>query len=101
MRNIEHTWAKPVEERFWPKVIKKGPDECWPWIGCVNKGRAVFFYSYHAERAHRIAWILTNGDIPEGQAIRHTCLNKICCNPNHLYLRQYKKESEDYARTRY
>ncbi len=81
------TWAKPVAERFWPKVDKRGPDECWPWLGCVNRGMTRFFYVHHAEHAHRVAWMLTYGDIPEKHSVRHKCFNKICCNPAHLYLK--------------
>jgi hypothetical protein len=81
------TMYASVDERFWAKVIKKAPDECWPWIGHVNKGRAMFFNAYRPERAARLAWKLTYGDIPDNQSVRHKCNNKTCCNPNHLYLK--------------
>ena len=38
------------------------------------------------EQAHRLAWILANGPIPDGLVIAHACDNKPCCNPAHLFL---------------
>ena len=37
-------------------------------------------------RAHRLAWVLENGDIPEGMVIDHLCRNRACVNLDHLRL---------------
>lgn len=88
------------EERFWSKVDKRGSDECWPWIASIDPygygafatGRAHGYYG----TAHRTAYALLIGPIPEGLTIDHTCHNESsciggvscvhrrCCNPNHL-----------------
>lgn len=77
-----------LEARFWPKVEKRGPDECWPWKA---KARHVGGYgSLSGTRvsgpfvAHRVAWALINGPIANGDHILHSCDNPPCCNPSHL-----------------
>ena len=74
--------------RFWSKVARVGIDECWLWQAFRNpvSGYGGFSFEGKNEGAHRVAWILTYGPIPEGKQINHTCDIKPCCNPNHLYL---------------
>lgn len=78
---------KPVEERFWSKVEKRGPNECWLWKASCQP------YGYGQTRdgkqqpitAHRLAWILTFGAIPPDKPfILHRCDNPPCVNPAHL-----------------
>lgn len=77
--------GRPVAERFWGKVCKHGPDGCWVWLGAKDpNGYGVFNVVPYLDRAHRIAYELTQGDIPEGLTIDHLCFNKSCCNPAHL-----------------
>jgi hypothetical protein len=86
-----HVAMRDVADRFWEKVSKGTPDECWPWtagtsgsraaygvLGFKVKGRTIHKY------AHRIAYELEIGPIPEGLEIDHLCRNPICVNPAHL-----------------
>ena len=72
-------------ERFWSKV-NKGED-CWIYTGSSNVwGYGQFWYN-PANRsigAHRMAYMLEYGDIPEGHDVHHLCRNRMCVNPSHL-----------------
>lgn len=79
--------------RFWRKVAKGKPDECWEWQGHRERGGygTVAFRKAknqpYQKLAHRVAWELSNtADIPDGMFVCHTCDNPPCCNPNHLWL---------------
>lgn len=76
-----------VEARFWSKVDRRGPNECWPWCGPLGNGYGLFvakpFYA-NTQRAHRVAYELMVGPIPEGLHIDHLCRNRGCVNPAHM-----------------
>ena len=82
----EYVPINTPEERFWAKVDKCGPDECWEWQGRVNeKGYGLFRISGKTIRAHRFSLELHKGKLQTGYFALHTCDNPPCCNPNHLY----------------
>lgn len=69
-------------DRFWAKVDRRGDDECWPWLGAISTQG----YGRAGKRgyAHRLAYELAVGSIPDELEIRHACDNPPCCNPAHL-----------------
>lgn len=74
--------------RFWAKVDRRGPNDCWPWNACVDrKGYGKFSLRRGINTAaHRVAYALTYGIVPDGACVCHSCDNPLCCNPAHLWL---------------
>jgi len=75
-----------VDDRFWAKADRSGgPDACWPWTASLqNKGYGQFNYGGTMAKAHRVAYILTHGTIPDGMTLDHLCRVRRCVNPAHL-----------------
>lgn len=92
----------PLGVRFWSKVDRRGPDECWPWLGYRRKGgygemsvRNEDDTKWVTRLANRIAYELHYGPIPPGLGALHTCDNPPCCNPAHLYAGTAKNNIDD------
>lgn len=86
-RRLRHNGPPPTpEERFWRKVDQRGADECWPWLGSTTRGYGHARLGDRVQRAHRLAYELTHGELPSGLYVLHHCDNPPCCNPAHLYL---------------
>ena len=81
-------------DKFWKKVDKSG--DCWLWMaGKLEKGYGQFWFDGRTHRAHRMAWLLTNGEIPEGMCVLHKCDNPPCVNPSHLWLGTNQDNMDD------
>jgi hypothetical protein len=75
--------------RFWNKVDRRNDGDCWPWTASLFKatGYGQFREGGRGSRvrtAHRIAYELVVGPIPEGLHLDHLCRNRACVNPAHL-----------------
>ena len=78
----------PLVDRFWPKVDQSGgPSACWPWLAGKVVGYGQIQSGPRPARrllAHRVAYELIKGPIPEGLELDHLCRNRACVNPAHL-----------------
>jgi hypothetical protein len=79
--------ALAIERRFWSKVQRGSPDECWMWTATVNrKGYGAFRIGNRMVMATHVVWQLQHGErVPPGQCVLHFCDNPGCCNPLHLW----------------
>lgn len=77
-----HNRRRDVVERFWAKVDKT--EGCWNWTGVLLRGYGQFAYRRRMVLAHRFAYELLVGPIPDGLVIDHLCRNPRCVNPAHL-----------------
>ena len=76
----------PIIKRFWEKVEIRSKNECWMWIASMRNGRGRLQINKKSVPAPQVAWELTNGKIPIGKIVCHSCDTPACVNPNHLWI---------------
>lgn len=78
---------RDTNERFFSLISVDKQNECWIWRGAVdNKGYGTFIIDEEYKHTHLVAWVATMGLIGGGLCLRHTCGNRLCCNPDHMFL---------------
>lgn len=104
-KNPEKFWGKQSFEEminrlsfyFEKHVIRK--QGCWGWKGHLNGGLRGGYgiLSMHPKlvAAHRVSWLIHNGEIPEKTLVLHSCDNRSCTNPEHLKLGTHKDNADD------
>lgn len=102
---VQHLQAHPdVVARYRAKVWAPAIHGCHLWTGALNgrTGHAKFHVTYLDGRAwveygHRIAWVLSGGDLDDAACIRHTCDEASCQQPEHLVAGTSGDNSRDWS----
>lgn len=83
-----------MQARFWNKVDKSG--DCWEWKAHRSRaGYGRIGVNGKARDAHRLSYEMEYGEIPDGLCVLHTCDNRGCVNPDHLWLGTKKDNNRD------
>jgi len=98
-KTIEHisksdeNYKKRIRKEFFKKVLKS--DNCWIWNGETSLGYGVLYTHSIAIKAHRISYYLHFRKDPGKKLVCHTCDNKKCVNPKHLFLGSHRDNAVD------
>lgn len=83
---------------FWKNVNILSDEECWEWSSYIHKSTGYGEIRWNGRQyvAHRLAYLLSGGEIDDKAWIKRTCGNILCCNPKHLYSKDMLSSEDDF-----
>jgi hypothetical protein len=101
IEGMPESWKLRALARFMEKIDDSNGTGCWEWRASIyESGYGQFYYGEidskeRQGKAHKAAWLLLRGPVPEGMHVLHRCNNRKCCNPGHLYLGTHEDNMKD------
>lgn len=75
---------KSIIEKIQMYALPEPNSGCWLWMGNIGKAGYGTIFDVKVRRAHRVAYELFKGPIPDGLVLDHLCRVRCCVNPDHL-----------------
>lgn len=90
----------PILDRLFNQCIPEPNSGCWLWLGGLHNDGYGLIRAGQTRLAHRVSYELLKGPIPPGSCVCHSCDNRLCVNPDHLWLGSLRDNAIDMARKR-
>jgi HNH endonuclease len=88
--------GRDLRERFMENASPEPMSGCWLWVGAAfNTGYGQLRVGAKTISAHRLAWELFRGLIPDGLSVLHRCDVPACVNPDHLFIGTHNDNNQD------